>query len=49
MSTSEAGKKGGETVAEERGREFYSEIGKKGGEKYLRTEDVTKEVLDRFK
>ena len=24
-------------------------LGKKGGEKYLRTEDVTKEVLDRFK
>ncbi len=28
----EAGKKGGETVKEERGPEFYSEIGKKGGE-----------------
>jgi general stress protein YciG len=27
-----AGKKGGETVKEERGEEFYSEIGKKGGE-----------------
>lgn len=26
-----AGKKGGETVAEERGREFFSEIGRKGG------------------
>ncbi len=29
---SEAGRKGGETVKEERGPEFYSEIGRKGGE-----------------
>src|SRR4051812_26777780 len=29
----EVGTKGGETVAKERGREFYQEIGKKGGEK----------------
>jgi uncharacterized protein len=28
----EAGRKGGEKVAEERGPEFFSEIGKKGGE-----------------
>ncbi len=28
----EAGRKGGEKVAEERGPEFYSEIGRKGGE-----------------
>jgi general stress protein YciG len=28
----EAGRKGGEKVAEERGSEFYREIGKKGGE-----------------
>ncbi len=32
MTVSEAGKKGGETVARERGREFYEEIGRKGGE-----------------
>ncbi len=32
MSTSEAGRKGGETVKEKYGPEFYSEIGKKGGE-----------------
>lgn len=32
MTTSEAGKLGGEKVARERGPEFYSEIGKKGGE-----------------
>ena len=31
MSTSEAGKKGGETVREKYGPEFYSEIGRKGG------------------
>jgi general stress protein YciG len=30
---SEAGRKGGEKVAEERGSEFYREIGEKGGEK----------------
>src|SRR6185295_19693533 len=32
MTVSEAGKKGGDTVARERGREFYEEIGRKGGE-----------------
>lgn len=32
ISTSDAGKLGGEKVARERGPEFYSEIGKKGGE-----------------
>jgi general stress protein YciG len=31
MSTSEAGRKGGEKVRDERGPEFYSEIGKKQG------------------
>jgi general stress protein YciG len=31
MTTEEAGRLGGEKVAEERGPEFYSEIGKKGG------------------
>jgi len=31
MSTSEAGKMGGEKVRDERGPEFYSEIGKKQG------------------
>jgi general stress protein YciG len=33
MSRQEAGKKGGEKVARERGSEFYREIGRKGGEK----------------
>lgn len=31
MSTSEAGRLGGEKVRDERGSEFYSEIGKKQG------------------
>ena len=31
MRTSEAGRRGGEKVREERGSEFYSEIGKKQG------------------
>lgn len=33
MTVEEAGRKGGETVKEKYGPEFYSEIGKKGGEK----------------
>ncbi|MDR0372038.1 MAG: hypothetical protein LBI79_00515 [Nitrososphaerota archaeon] len=33
MTRQEAGKKGGEKVARERGTEFYREIGRKGGEK----------------
>ncbi|MBU6321174.1 MAG: glucose starvation-inducible protein B [Patescibacteria group bacterium] len=31
MSVGEAGRKGGEKVAKERGPEYYSEIGRKGG------------------
>jgi len=33
MTRQEAGRKGGQKVAKERGSEFYREIGKKGGEK----------------
>ncbi len=33
MTVQEAGRLGGEKVARERGKEFYSLIGKKGGEK----------------
>ncbi len=33
MTRQEAGRKGGEKVARERGPEFYRRIGKKGGEK----------------
>jgi hypothetical protein len=33
MSREEAGRKGGQKVARERGPEFYREIGRKGGEK----------------
>ncbi|MDI1447114.1 KGG domain-containing protein [Polyangium sp. 6x1] len=33
MTVEEAGRKGGETVRDERGSEFYSEIGHKGGQR----------------
>ncbi len=33
MTVEEAGRKGGETTAEEHSSEFYSDIGKKGGQK----------------
>ena len=33
MTVAEAGRKGGETVRNERGREFYEEIGHKGGQR----------------
>jgi uncharacterized protein len=33
MTRQEAGRKGGEKVARERGPEFYREIGRKGGQK----------------
>ncbi len=33
MTREEAGRKGGQKVAKERGSEFYREIGRKGGEK----------------
>jgi general stress protein YciG len=31
MTVAEAGRRGGETVRDERGHEFYEEIGRKGG------------------
>jgi hypothetical protein len=33
MTREEAGRKGGQKVARERGSDFYRQIGKKGGEK----------------
>ena len=33
MTRQEAGRKGGEKMARERGSEFYRQIGRKGGEK----------------
>ncbi len=33
MTVQEAGRRGGEKVAAERGHSFYEEIGRKGGEK----------------
>lgn len=38
MTRQEAGRKGGEKVARERGAEFYRKIGKKGGRKSRRSE-----------
>lgn len=35
MTRQEAGRKGGQKVAKERGSEFYREIGRKGGEKVV--------------
>ena len=37
MTREEAGRKGGEKVARERGSEFYRKIGRKGGRKVART------------
>ena len=39
MTREDAGRKGGQKVARERGTEFYREIGRKGGEK------VAKQIL----
>ncbi len=33
MTVAEAGRKGGLTVRDQRGHEFYEEIGRKGGQK----------------
>lgn len=33
MTVQEAGRKGGQTVLEQRGPDFFSRIGKKGGQK----------------
>src|SRR5713226_7612917 len=37
MTVAEAGRKGGETVRNERGAEFYEKIGKKGGDRVKAT------------
>ena len=42
MTVSEAGRKGGITVRDERGHAFYEEIGRKGGQK-------VKELIERGK
>jgi general stress protein YciG len=46
MTVEEAGRRGGEKVASERGSEFYSEIGHKGGAKGGRR---VKELVERGK
>ncbi len=44
MTVEEAGRKGGEKVASERGPEFYSEIGQKGGEKVSQDREHMSEI-----
>ncbi len=44
MTVEEAGRKGGEKVASERGPEFYEEIGRKGGEKVSQDRDHMSEI-----
>jgi len=44
MTVKEAGQKGGEKVAETRGKEFYEEIGHKGGQKVKRLIEEGKEA-----
>ncbi len=44
MTVEEAGRKGGEKVASERGPEFYSEIGHKGGEKVSQDREHMSEI-----
>jgi len=46
MTVSEAGRKGGERVRDERGVGFYQEIGRKGGE--LGGERAAKPVRDKY-
>ncbi len=44
MTVEEAGRKGGEKVAAERGPGFYSEIGHKGGEKVSQDREHMSEI-----
>jgi general stress protein YciG len=43
----EAGRKGGEKVASERGHEFYEEIGHKGGQKVRELIEKGKGVIEK--
>ncbi len=47
MSVREAGRKGGLTVRDERGHEFYEEIGRKGGHKVRDLIAAGKKALER--
>jgi len=47
MTVAEAGRKGGLTVRDERGHEFYEEIGRKGGHKVRDLIAAGKRALER--
>jgi len=49
MTVAEAGRKGGLTVRDERGHEFYEEIGRKGGHKVRDLIAAGKRALERTK
>jgi general stress protein YciG len=49
MTVAEAGRKGGLTVRNERGHEFYEEIGRKGGHKVRDLIAAGKRALERSK
>lgn len=45
MTVAEAGRKGGLTVRDERGPDFYEEIGRKGGQKVRQLIEAGKKAL----
>ena len=47
MTVAEAGRKGGLTVRDERGHEFYEEIGRKGGHKVRDLIAAGKKAMER--
>jgi general stress protein YciG len=49
MTVAEAGRKGGLTVRDERGHEFYEEIGRKGGHKVRDLIAAGKRAMERSK
>lgn len=49
MTVAEAGRKGGLTVRDQRGHEFYEEIGRKGGQKVRDLIAAGKKAMSRAK
>ncbi len=49
MTVAEAGRKGGLTTRDERGREFYEDIGRKGGQKVRELIAAGKRALEKGK
>lgn len=47
MTVQEAGRKGGQTVLQERGPEFFSQIGRKGGQKVRELIQAGKKTTNR--